>query len=482
MSKIIGREKELAEFNTLYSSGTAQLVAVYGRRRVGKTFLIDEALKGRITFRHAGLSPINEKGGKSMLKDQLKHFYNSLQLHGMKKSRCPESWLDAFFMLEKHLESIDSGKRQVIFLDELPWMDTPRSGFLTAFEGFWNTWGCHRDNLMVVVCGSANSWILDNLINSHGGLYNRITYEMKLSPFTLNECEKFYKEKNIRLSRYDIVQANMILGGIPYYMGYFTPNLSLAQNIDRLFFSESPKLRDEFDRLFASVFSNPDDVKKVVRVLAGRNEGYTRQEILNKAQYQEGGALTKVLNALIASDFICKYLPYGSKGKDVHYKLTDPFCIFYLKFLSRKEELVPDFWANNQNSQSVVSWRGLAFEGVCFRHINQIKRALGIAGVVSSQSSWIVRGTEETDGCQIDMLINRKDNVMNLCEMKFYNEVFTVTKAYHMTLTHRQNILSETLPRRTSVHSTLITTYGLKYNEYSGDFQQVLTLDDLFLP
>lgn len=481
MSKIIGREKELAEFNTLYNSGTAQLVAVYGRRRVGKTFLIDEALKGRITFRHAGLSPINEKGGKSMLKDQLKHFYNSLQLHGMKKSRCPESWLDAFFMLEKHLESINSGKRQVIFLDELPWMDTPRSGFLTAFEGFWNTWGCHRDNLMVVVCGSANSWILDNLINSHGGLYNRITYEMKLSPFTLNECEKFYKEKNIRMSRYDIVQANMILGGIPYYMGYFTPNFSLAQNIDRLFFSESPKLRDEFDRLFASVFSNPDDVKKVVRVLAGRNEGYTRQEILNKAQYQEGGALTKVLNALIASDFICKYLPYGSKGKDVHYKLTDPFCIFYLKFLSRKEELVPDFWANNQNSQSVVCWRGFAFEGVCFRHINQIKRTLGIAGVVSSQSSWIVRGTEETDGCQIDMLINRKDNVMNVCEMKFYNEVFTVTKAYHMTLTHRQNILAETLPRRTSVHSTLITTYGLKYNEYSGDFQQVVTLDDLFV-
>lgn len=482
MSRIIGREKELAEFNTLYNSGTAQLIAVYGRRRVGKTFLIDEALKGRITFRHAGLSPINEKGGKSMLKDQLKHFYNSLQLQGMKKSRCPESWLDAFFMLEKHLESIDSGKRQVIFLDELPWMDTPRSGFLTAFEGFWNTWGCHRDNLMVVVCGSANSWILDNLINSHGGLYNRITYEIKLSPFTLNECEKFYKEKNIRMSRYDIVQANMILGGIPYYMGYFTPNLSLAQNIDRLFFSESPKLRDEFDRLFASVFSNPDDVKKVVRVLAGRNEGYTRQEILKKAQYQEGGALTKVLNALIASDFICKYLPYGKNGKEVHYKLTDPFCIFYLKFLSRKEELAPDFWTNNQNSQSVVSWRGLAFEGVCFRHVNQIKRALGIAGVVSSQSSWIVRGNEETDGCQIDMLINRKDNVINLCEMKFYNETFTVNKAYHMTLTHRQNILAETLPRRISVHSTLITTYGLKYNEYSGDFQQVVTLDDMFLP
>lgn len=481
MAKIVGREKELAEFNELYNCETAQLVAVYGRRRVGKTFLIDEALKGKITFRHAGLSPINEKGEKNMLKDQLKHFYNSLLLHGMKKSRQPESWLDAFFMLEKHLEFLDSGKRQVIFLDELPWMDTPRSGFLTAFEGFWNTWGCHRDNLMVVVCGSANSWILDNLINSHGGLYNRTTYEIKLSPFTLNECEKFYNEKNVRMSRYDIVQANMILGGIPYYMGYFTSKLSLAQNIDNLFFSESPKLREEFDRLFASVFSNPDEVKKIVRILSERSEGYTRLEILKKAQYAEGGALTKILNALIASDFVYKYVPHGKSAKEAHYKLIDPFCIFHIKFLSRQTVPHPNFWTDNLTSQNIVSWRGVAFEGVCFRHISQIKQALGISGVASSQSSWIVKGTEESDGCQIDMLINRKDNVVNMCEMKFYNEEFSVDKAYHMTLAHRNNLLAGTLPRRSTIHSTLITTYGLKYNEYSGDFQQVITIDDLFI-
>lgn len=480
MATIIGRNKEIAELNELYESNQAQLVAIYGRRRVGKTFLVDEALKGKITFRHAGLSPADDRGKKNMLKEQLKHFYNSLLLHGMKKSKCPSSWLDAFFLLESHLENIDRNERQVIFLDELPWMDTPRSGFLTAFEGFWNNWACHRDNIMVIVCGSANSWILNNLINNHGGLYNRTTYEIKLSPFTLDECEQFYNNKGIRMSRYDIVQSNMILGGIPYYMGYFNKKNSLAQNVDDLFFSAQPKLRNEFDRLFASAFSNPEDMKRVVSVLSKRHGGFTRMEIMEKAGFQKGGKLTDVLNALIASDFISKYVPYGLGKKDVHYKLIDPFCLFYLKFVQDNDVLDTHFWMNNHSSQKIVSWRGLAFEDVCFRHISQIKKALGIGGVITSQSSWILRGTDETVGTQIDMLIQRKDNVMNMCEMKFYNDEFTINKDYHMLLTRRRNALSDTLQKRMSIHSTLITTYGLVHNEYRDDFLQVITIDSLF--
>lgn len=480
MATIIGREKEIQELNELYNSDQSQLVAVYGRRRVGKTFLIDETLKGRITFRHAGLSPVDEKGKKRMLKDQLKHFYNSLLLHGVKRSKCPTSWLDAFFMLEQHLEKTDNGKRQVVFLDELPWMDTERSGFMTAFEGFWNTWGCHRDNLMLIVCGSAISWMLDNLINNHGGLYNRTNYEIKLSPFTLKECEQFYAYKGIAMSRYDIVQANMILGGIPYYMNYIRKGHSLAQNIDALFFAEGGKLKDEFDRLFASAFKSPENVKKVVKVLAKRHGGYTRQEILEKAGFAKGGGLTKILRALIASDLVYKYVPYGKSQDDAHYKLIDPFCNYYLRFMQDADAMDVDFWINNFTSQKIVSWRGLAFEDVCYRHILQIKRALGISGVSTTLSSWIVRGDEEKTGTQIDMLINRKDNVVNMCEMKFYNDDFAVDKNYHMTLVRRRNMLQETLPKKSSVHSTLITTYGLKSNEYQGDFQQVICIDQLF--
>lgn len=478
---IIGRKQEISELNDLYNSGKAQLVAVYGRRRVGKTFLVDEALKGRITFRHAGLSPNNEESGKkNLLKDQLKHFYYSLLMHGMKRSKQPASWLDAFFMLENHLSTIDNGSRQVVFLDELPWLDTPRSGFLTAFEAFWNTWGCHRDNLMVIVCGSANSWILDNLINDTGGLYGRTTYEIKLSPFTLKETEDFFRSKEIRMSRYDIAQCNMILGGIPYYLGYFVKNYSLAQNIDRLFFSEKPKLHNEFDRLFASVFRTPEVIKKIIRLLATRHGGFTRKEIISRLEFNDGGDVSDLLEALIASDFIVRYTPFGKTTREDHYRLIDPFCLFYLKYVFGKNVADTNFWSNNQMSQSVVGWRGVAFEDLCIRHISQIKKALGISGVVTSQSNWVVPGNDKETGMQIDLIINRNDNVINMCEMKFYNEDFIVNGEYNRKISSRMNKIHEEVPKRFAVHSTLITTYGLSYNEYSGAFQQVITLEDLF--
>ena len=481
MGYIIGREQETDELNELYESGRAEFVAVYGRRRVGKTFLVDEALKGKITFRHSGLSPVDEQNHKNSLKEQLKHFYLSLQRHGMKKSKCPASWLEAFFMLEMHLQSLDNGSRQVVFLDKLPWMDTPRSGFVTALEAFWNGWACHRDNMMLVVCGSANSWMLDNLVNNHGGLYGRTTYEVKLSPFSLAECEAFFESKGIRMSRYDIVQSYMITGGIPYYLGYMKRGLSLAQNVDRLFFARGAKLHDEYDRLFASVFANPEQMKRVVQLLGTRHSGYTRQEIFAKTGLKDCGASTKLLKALVASDFIEPYIPFGKGKREKHYKLIDHFCLFYMKFVQGRKEIDPEFWMHNVTSQGVSSWRGFAFEEVCFTHIRQIKKALNILGVSSTESAWVVKGDDETEGVQIDMLINRKDNVVNLCEMKFYNEKFTVNKAYHSKVVHRQNLLAEMIPRRAIVHNVLVTTEGLTYNEYSGIFQNVVTVDDLFV-
>lgn len=480
MEKIIGRNKEIAELNELYDSTQSQLVAIYGRRRVGKTFLVDQVFKGRITFRHAGLSPIDLAGNKNAVKKQLKHFYNSLLLCGAQKSKCPADWLDAFFMLEKFLESIDDGSKQLVFLDELPWMDTPRSGFLSAFEAFWNTWACHRDNIMVIVCGSANSWILDNMINNHGGLYNRTTYEIKLSPFTLKETEEYLLSKGVELSRYDIAQANMVLGGIPYYLAYLNKNLSLAQNIDSLFFHPQSKLKDEFDRLFSSIFSNSDEIKRIVRFLAQRSLGYTRKEIVEKMGLKNGGDVTKSIRALLASDFIIKYIPFGSKKREEHIKLQDPFCLFYLKFVDGKDSLTNNFWTNNLASQQIVSWCGLAFENLCFRHIPQIKTSLGISGVVTNQSVWFQKGSDNQEGFQIDMLIYRKDNVVNMCEIKYYNDDYEVDNQYMRLLMRRKNSLQEILPKKVSIQSTLITTFGLKYNKYSSSFNQVIVLDDLF--
>ena len=486
---IIGRTKEIKEINELYNSGKSELVAVYGRRRVGKTFLIDESLSGRLSFRHTGLSPIETKRDNgsasdkkpriSLLKMQLKQFYVSLQQHGMRKSHCPASWIEAFFMLSSLMEQKDQGQRIVIFLDELPWMDTHRSGFVTAFEGFWNNWACHRHNVMVIVCGSATSWIQDNFIDNHGGLYGRVTREIKLSPFTLRECELFYKSRGVKLSRYDIVQSYMVMGGIPYYMNYVGRGMSIGQMVDSLFFGVKPRLENEYERLFASVFSRPAEMKQLVEVLNKRHAGWTRQQLLEQTGMESNEAFSKMLKALIASDFVVKYVPFGMKKTEAHYKLVDPFCWFWLHFVKESRNLKTDFW-QGEASQTVSSWRGIAFEELCWCHWSQIKRALGIDGVQAELSAWTKHGDAETEGTQIDLLLIRNDHIVNMCEMKFYNDEFCVSKAYHKTLIHRQNMLEKELPKHLVVHPTLVTTEGLKYNEYSGIFQKTITLDDLF--
>lgn len=445
---------------------------------MGKTYLIDEVFEGKFTFHHAGLSPV-EGQKKGSLQEQLRHFYYSLLLHGMRETSCPESWMEAFFMLEKWLEEKDTGEQQLVFLDELPWMDTPRSGFITALEGFWNTWGCHRKNLMLIVCGSASSWIQDQLINNHGGLYNRVTCEIRLAPFTLKECEEFLKDKGVVLSRYDIVQSYMIFGGIPYYLDYFDPELSLAQNVDQVLFSRDVPLRDEYDRLFSSAFSNPALMKQMIELLYTRNAGYSRKELTEKLGMSSGGTLSSSLNALVASDFAVRYVPFGTKGKVEHYKLSDPFCLFYLHFMINRKKTDAHFWVNYQNLPAVCSWRGFAFENVCFQHIEEIKRALGISGIRSDCSAWSKR-EDDADGTQIDLLLERDDHVVNACELKFYSREFTLDKAYDRTLRNRQDLLRRELSPKCAIHNTLITTYGLVRNEYSGFFIRVLTLDDLF--
>ena len=474
-----GRAKEVSELEELYSGNQPELIAVYGRRRIGKTYLIEQTFKNRFAFRHAGLSPL-EHEKKGMLEYQLKHFYNSLRSYGLEAEKCPATWLDAFFLLQQLLEKKGSDQRQVVFIDELPWLDTPRSGFITAFEGFWNNWGSHRDNLMVIVCGSANSWMLDKLINNHGGLYGRVTYEIKLSPFTLGECEEYLNYNKVKISRYDIAQSYMIVGGVPYYLRYFRKGLSLSQNIDNLFFNEDAKLKYEFDRLFSSVFSNPGTVKSIVSFLYTKNAGYTRREITDGLHITDGGTVTSCLNALVASDFVKKYVPFGMNRKQEHYRLIDPFCIFYLRFVQGTQGMNDHYWEQNVKSQSIISWRGIAFENLCFCHIRQIKQALGINGVASRQSAWSKR-SDDTEGTQIDMLIDRSDNVINMCEIKFYGDEFVVNRDYYRTIMHRQELLSGEVSRKTAIHSTLITTFGLAYNEYSGIFDRVITLDALYL-
>lgn len=471
--RIIGRQAEIKELENLYSNGHSEFVVLYGRRRVGKTFLVNELFRDRITFSHTALSPIELKG-KELMKMQLQNFTHSLIRCGAEVTSLPENWLDAFFMLEKFLESKSDGRRMLVFMDELPWLDTPRAGFVTAFEAFWNGWGSKRDDLMLIACGSAVSWMSDKLINGKGGLFDRVTFEIKLEPFNLRETEDFFQSKDIRLDRYDITQCNMIFGGVPYYLSLFARDMSLAQNVDALVFNRKGKLANEYDRLFGSIFTNPDSAEKVIRFLAGKRVGYSREEIIKGTGIADGGEFTKLLLSLEESDFISKFRYFGEPPRKSRYRLIDGFCLFYNYFCNRKNTDDTNYWQHNQNSPSVNAWRGYSFENVCFGHIRQIKSALGISGVHTETYSWVGASS------QVDLLIDRDDRLINLCECKYSSKDFIVDKEYDAKLRERQAAFVDETGTGKSTLLTLITTFGLKYNEYSGRFQNVITSDDLF--
>ena len=476
---IVGRQAEIAELEKLYHSDRPAFVAVYGRRRVGKTFLIKQALKGRITFQHTGVSPIDQDSDRGQMRMQLESFYYALLNQGLEGYKPPKTWMEAFFLLEQLLQNLDNGERQVVFIDELPWMDTPRSGFLPAFENFWNGWCSGRDNIMLIVCGSATSWILSNLSRNKGGLYGRLTSEIKLSPFTLRECAMYFRHAGIEMSQYDILQSYMVFGGIPYYISYFQKGLSFEQNVDNILFGSKPRLRDEFNRLFAAIFSHPDDSKKIVRLLATRHAGFTREEISKGTGLPLGGGLSTTLAALAESDFITGYTPYGMPKSTVCYKLMDNFCLFWLKYVEPNSKDA-GFLTDNMASDILKAWHGVAFEEVCWQHIQPIKRALGIDGVRASLSAWAMRGDDSQDGAQIDMLIVRDDNVVNLCEMKFASTPYSISKDEEMRLRHRIEALKATLSPKQTVHLTMITTYGVAYGKHSGIVQKEVRMEDLF--
>ena len=473
---IIGREKEVKELNKLFNSNKPEFVAIYGRRRVGKTFLVSTLFLDKIVFSHIGISPDNFDSEDRKLRNQLDAFYGSLLSQGMKSKSKPQTWIEAFTLLIEFLECKKNGQRQVIFIDELPWLDTTRSNFVPAFSWFWNQYCSKQNNLMLVVCGSANSWIMDNLINAHGGLYNRLTYSINLSPFSLKETMDYLHDNNMPVNKYKTTLISMVLGGVPYYLSYYDDKMTLEENIDNLFFKKDAKLLLEFDNLFSSTFDKDKLAKKIVVALSKKAKGYTKKELLEILKLSDGDAICKTLKALINSDFIIEYVPYMESKRYKYYKVIDPFCLFYLKFVYSKTSLDKSLFSDYNNK----SWTGVAFENICYYHLDNIKNAIGIKAINTMQFSWYIEGEDNKKSAQIDLLIERKDNIISLCEMKFYNKEFVVDKEYHFSIMNKVEQLQKFNKHKFDIVPTLITTFGLEKNSYFDDFGVVITLDDLF--
>ena len=473
--KIVGREEECERLEDCLRGETAQLIIVYGRRRVGKTFLINEFFDQKFAFKVTGAY----KQPKAV---QLRHFM--MELNRRTGETLPEArdWDQAFEYLRDYLGRLDPNEKQIVFLDEMPWMDTQKSGFLAAFEWFWNDWASAQDHFVFIVCGSASAWLDEKFANNRGGLFNRQTCRLYLKPFQLSETEEFLKRKGIQWTRYEIAECYMIMGGIPFYLNQLKSRYSLSQNIDSIFFRKQGELWDEFDHLFSTLFTNSDAYVRIAEALSRKNGGLTREEIGNATGIAVNGTLTKMLNHLIFSGFARVSSFYGKQKKDQRYQLSDPYTAFYFKYIKDHYGKDEHFWSNSLDNPSRRAWTGLAFEQLCKEHIPQIKRRLGISGVLSAEYVWQTRGDAELGipGTQIDLIIERRDRVINLCEMKFSVEEYMIDKTYDALLRNKMESFRRMANSRASLQITMITTYGVRRNMYSGRIQSQVVLDDLF--
>ncbi len=464
---IVGRTYEQETLRRRVDSESSELIAIYGRRRIGKTFLVRRYFNDTFDFYFTGIY----QGTK---KEQLGEFNRQLAYYSKCKWKNAKDWFEAFAQLREYIESIGGSKPIIVFLDELPWMDTQKSRFVKAFEYFWNSWGAANNRLKLIVCGSATTWMRENVLSDKGGLYNRTTYSIYLAPFSLHETEQYLISHGISWNRYQIAECYMTLGGTPLYLQMLEPGLSLTQNVDNLFFSQNAPLAREYDFLFRSLFNEATLHRQIIETLASKATGMTRAEIIAGTKIEDGGALTKALRNLTDCDFIRQYTAFGKTDRGTIFQLTDLFTLFHLRYVKGYRGLDENHWQNMIDSPSRRAWSGYSFEQVCLHHIRQIKQKLGISGVQSDVCAW------KGDNAQIDLLIDRRDQTINLCEMKFSQGEFEITKQYDEHLRERAERFRSATKTRKALHQTFVTTYGVKKNMYSGNVQSEVILDDLF--
>ena len=469
---MIGRIDEQRRLREAFESEYSEFVAVYGRRRVGKTFLVREQFHYKFTFQHTGLA-------RKSTREQLQSFQLSLRRQGYTKAPLPGNWIEAFDML-KDLIEWSKDRRKVVFIDEMPWMDAPRSSFLPALENFWNSFASARKDVVLIACGSATSWIVRKLLKNKRGLHNRITYRIHLQPFTLNECEQYAKQRKLGMSRLQLMEGYMALGGIPYYWSLLDKSKSLAQNIDRLFFSKDGELKGEYYELYASLFNHPEKYVAVIETLGKKRSGLSREEIIKEGKLESNGKLSEILEDLENCGFIRKYNMIGMKSKGALYQLIECYTLFYFRFIQNNNSNDEHFWSKSIGTGEYNSWCGLAFERLCLLHSRQIKTKLGISGIISSEYAWWTDQKDGKRGAQIDLLIDRNDGVINLCEMKYTKVPFQIDASYEANLLNKRARFIEATQTRKAVHITMVSSQGLERNAYADEIQSEVSGGDLF--
>ncbi len=476
----VGRERERRAFDEFLRSPDAELVAVYGRRRVGKTFLIRELLRDSLVFELTGLQD-------ATVRPQLAAFSRALT-QASKSSLAlqpPRDWAEAFDQLRVFLSDLPRRQRKrALFFDELPWLSSRRSGFLSAFEHFWNTWAVKQPWLIVVVCGSAASWMLENVVASTGGLHHRVTRRLRLEPFTLYEARELLRTRGVSFNDYQVLELYLALGGVPHYLKEARRGDSAAQAIDRICFSPDGLLRNEFHHVYASLFEHAERYERCVRALARHRYGMTRDELLEATGRSSGGATSRLLVELEESGFISSLSQFGHTTKDAVYRVSDEYSLFFLNWVERYKGNGQNAWLSRRSSPAFRAWSGLAFESVCLKHIRQIKRALGIEAVETEESTWRASTAQKPErGAQIDLVVDRKDHTVSLCELKFSEGEYTLDKGYAADLLERRETFRRSTGSKKTLQLAMVTTYGVKANAWRDELiSRCVEMDALFVP
>lgn len=471
-NKIIGRDDACETFLEALESGSSEFIAIVGRRRIGKTFLVNNYFNDELCFYLTGV----QDGSKET---QLNAFTQELSRRQKKHVEPPKNWLDAFNMLRGYLEKKRTKKKKVIFLDELPWMDAPKSNFVQEFGYFWNSYAAWSKDIILVIAGSSTSWIVNKIFNDRGGLHNRVTKRIWLKPFTLQQTEDFLKSKKVTISRYEITLLYMAIGGIPFYLNEIKQGESAAQTIQRLFFKSGGLLKTEFQYLYKAIFFKADAYVRVVRILAKHRYGLNRTTLLKLAKITNSGGGSKILEDLVLTGYIEEMIPLGKNKNGAKYVLNDFYSLFYLNFV---EPANYKNWLAAIETSSYKIWCGLSFERVCFMHQDEIKKTLGISGLNSYFTHLTLFGPNKKATSQIDMLIERADNVFNLCEIKFANSVYKIKETEATKLREKMADLQTKIKARQSIFPILVTPFGGEKNmHYIGNIQKEVTLNDLFV-
>ena len=470
---LIGRTKEKQLLVDALHEEYSQFIAVYGRRRVGKTFLIREAYDYTFDFQFTGAAKLTAR-------KQLVRFRRALKEHGQKDTPELTNWGDAFSELKRLINGLKTGKK-VVFLDELPWMDAPRSGFLSELESFWNGWASARKDIVFVVCGSSTSWMVKKIIKNKGGLHNRLSHRISLKPFPLGLCEQLAQSRGLVFSRKQLLEAYMVFGGVPYYWSLLQKGASVTQEIDRLIFSPDGELNDEFEMLYASLFKKPEPYIRVIELLARKKMGMTRMELLAAGGFEDNGSFSDILKDLEWCGFIRSYSMMGYKKKSDLFQLIDHYTLFYYEYIDGQRQGA-NYWKSMLGTPKYNTWCGLAFERTCLWHIDQIKKQLGISGILTNEYAWRCSGDESKNlrGVQIDLLIDRSDGIIDICEMKYSKEPYVISADYGRELQRKRDVLVEVTGTESAVHTIMVTTEGVVHNEEWGEIQAEVNLDNLF--